>query len=947
MANLAYYTNGSNSVSYYTWFAFADVSGSAAAGLPEGVRLCPGPQYLKVSAATGSNGSAYSVDSVMVYLAADFTTKLKGTVAGSAVEISQTSKAALSHYNTGGYAPSNTAGSIELEFDRTALAAVKLVPYGWLVGRTARSVDRTAESCTLASTSDSYTFSGEALRGIGSQGITFVAPLVKVDDTKTVTYDANGGTVSPASAQTKNGTVTLPRPTRAGCDFDGWYTERAGGTKAGDANAAYAPSSDITLYAHWTGKSYKVSFYGNGGTATPASKTVTFGEPYGELATAARTGYSFAGWFTKSSGGDEVTADMTVAITSGQSLYAHWTANVYTVTFDPDGGECATASKEVAYYERYGELPVATRYGYTFDGWYTALDGGSYRSETSTMSRAEDHTLYAHWRAAEVKVNYDYNGLDRQPDCDYVYFGSNYSWFPTPWRDGYELVGWFTAPDGGTQVTNETVVAKAEEHTLYAHWRPAELTVSFYGNGGTVSVSEKKVVFTEPYGTLPTAAREGYTQTGWFTQSSGGEEVTAETPVTNPWSHTLYAQWRGNEYTVTFDPTGGEVEPASMTVVYAERYGAMPVPTKYGYTFYGWYTEAEGGSSRDERSTVKTASDHTLYAHWDAAPHTVTFDPAGGTVSPETATVYYGYGYRSLPTPQRPGYAFDGWFTEPDGGERVTYETVVTKAEDETLYARWTETPYTVSFDPRGGTVTPASKEVRYGEAYGELPVPTRTGGIFLGWFTETGGGGTRIEAESVVATGQNHTLYASWELIPSVVIAFNPGAGSLPSANDYLKTFFYGSVIGTLPAPVWERHDFLGWFTAEDGGVRFDGSETVGADTPTELFAHWSGGDGPPEPPEPPTPPAPAGRRTVSFDANGGTVNTPSRRYYEGNNLGSLPKPSRPGFRFNGWRIGQDGDVAAPLTIVEDDMTLVADWTRKDSAKYVFLILKKEEDGE
>lgn len=780
-------------------------------------------------------------------------------------------------------------------------------------------------------------------------------------------HDAAYGICGIAAQEGDGGNIAAPSV--SGYTFDGWYTfpedrARTDSIHMDEATVRMTTSSTITfsyiqrnakkwttgagtyymVYAKLSARTYRVNFYGNGGTATPTYKNVTYGEPYGELATATRDGYIFKGWFTKSTDGEEITPETTVAITSGQSLYAHWEGLPYTVTFDPNGGECDTPSKVVAYYDKYGVMPTPTRYGYTFNGWYTAAEGGSRRYETTTMSTADDHTLYAHWSAARVRVNFDFNGSGQTADYDYVYYGSNYSWFPSGYREGYENAGWFTSPEGGEEVTRDTVVTNAEEHTLYAHWRAAEYKVYFYGNGGTPSESEKTVTFAEPYGALPTATRDGYVFKGWFTDSGGGTEVTAETLVATSWNHSLYAHWEGLEFTVTFDPTGGVVDSTSMTVVYGSRYGAMPTPTKYGYSFYGWYTAAEGGSWRDANSTVNTAADHTLYARWDAAPHTVTFDPAGGTVSPQTTTVYYGNQYWSLPTPERPGYRFDGWFTSPEGGDQVTYETVVETAEDETLYARWTETSYTVTFNARSGQVSPTSKEVWYGQPYGELPTPTREGAAFLGWYTATGGQGTLVEAESIVETGRNHTLYAAWEMVPSVVIAFNPGAGSLASANDYLKTVFYGSQIGTLPTPVYGGHDFLGWFTAEDGGIAVTGSETVGADTPTELFAHWSEGEEPPEPPEPPVPPVPAGQKhTVTFDANGGTVKTASREYYEGCNLGTLPKPSRPGYSFDGWRIGQGGEKATPYTKVAADMTLVAEWTRKESASYVFLVFDKE----
>ena len=158
----------------------------------------------------------------------------------------------------------------------------------------------------------------------------------------------------------------------------------------------------------------------------------------------------------------------------------------------------------------------------------------------------------------------------------------------------------------------------------------------------------------------------------------------------------------------------------------------------------------------------------------------------------------------------------------------------------------------------------------------------------------------------------------------------------------------FYGSPIGTLPTPEWEGHEFLGWFTAEEGGVAVTGGEVVDAETPTELFAHWSDGGEPPDPPEPPEPPVPLPpKHTVTFDPNGGTVRTTTREYYEGSNLGSLPKPSRPGFKFLGWRIGSGGDFATPYTKVTNGMTLVAEWEEKASTSYVFLVLAKKEDGQ
>ena len=92
--------------------------------------------------------------------------------------------------------------------------------------------------------------------------------------------------------------------------------------------------------------------------------------------------------------------------------------------------------------------------------------------------------------------------------------------------------------------------------------------------------------------------------------------MTSSTTVTTASNHTLYAHWTPREYTVYFDPNGGSISTISKKVTYGEAYGTLPTPTRDGYTFKGWYTAASGGSRVRTSTTVTTASDHTLYAHW-------------------------------------------------------------------------------------------------------------------------------------------------------------------------------------------------------------------------------------------------------------------------------------------------------------------------------------------
>ena len=243
-------------------------------------------------------------------------------------------------------------------------------------------------------------------------------------DTKSISFDANGGSVDTASK-----TVTyystygnLPTPAaRTGYTFDGWYTAKDGGTQV-TSNTIVATSAGSTLYAHWTANKYTVTFDENGGdTPSKASQSVTYDSTYGTLATVTRTGYTFDGWYTAASGGTKVTSTTKVSTTGDRTLYAHWTANKYTVTFDENGGDTPSkASQFVTYDSTYGTLATVTRTGYTFDGWYTAASGGAKVTSTTKVSTAGNHTLYAHWTVNKYTITFS-GAVSGSQSADYTY----------------------------------------------------------------------------------------------------------------------------------------------------------------------------------------------------------------------------------------------------------------------------------------------------------------------------------------------------------------------------------------------------------------------------------------------------------------------------------------------------------------------------------------------
>ena len=212
-----------------------------------------------------------------------------------------------------------------------------------------------------------------------------------------ITYNANGGNGAPAAdykCYGINKTLSSTVPTRDGYTFIGWNTEQNGSGTSYAKGATYSANASATLYAKWTANTYKVKFNGNGNTGGSMSdQNFTYGTAQNLTANAfSRTGYTFAGWATSSGGAkaynDKQSVNNLTATNGGTfNLYAVWTVNQYTITFDGNGG-----SSVASITQNYGTTIAApadpTRDGYTFAGWEPALP--------ETMP-AQNMTVVAQW----------------------------------------------------------------------------------------------------------------------------------------------------------------------------------------------------------------------------------------------------------------------------------------------------------------------------------------------------------------------------------------------------------------------------------------------------------------------------------------------------------------------------------------------------------------------
>lgn len=457
----------------------------------------------------------------------------------------------------------------------------------------------------------------------------------------TVSYNANGGSSTPAS-QTKIHGTTL--------------TLRAGISRS-NATATYT----VKYSANYTG--------GTNPSNATATKT---------------TKYTFNKWNTKSDGsGTAYAASGQYTANAAATLYATWTSN--------------TGTTKVT-------LPTMTRTGYTFVGWYTSGgtkvgNGGASYTPTASV------TLYAHWSVITYTVAYNANSGSGAPSSQTKTYGVTLTLSSTkPTRTGYNFRGWNTKADGsGTSYAAGASYTANAAATLYAQWTVITYTVSYNANGGTGAPSSQTKKYGVPLvldGKVPT--RTNYSFLHWNTKSdNSGTAYTQYDNYTANASATLYAIWNA---IISYNANGGSGAPASQTKAYGTDLTLSSTkPTRTGLTFAGWGTSSTATTvsyAAGAKYTSNTAA--TLYAIWK---YTVNFNGNGNGVNPTAQTAVYGHNVTIAGYPTRSGYRFLGWNSEQDGtGTHYAPGTSVAVNENCTLYAQWRKVTVSSVKVTRNGT---------------------------------------------------------------------------------------------------------------------------------------------------------------------------------------------------------------------------------------------------
>ncbi len=704
----------------------------------------------------------------------------------------------------------------------------------------------------------------------------------------------------------------LPDLKQTNYTFLGWYTKIAGGDRIQNSTIISA-TSDITLYAHWKGAESTITFSPMGGSlSSSATRKAYYGQLLGSLPVPVRTGYRFDGWTTAA--GALIEEVSTVRWLDNQTFYAAWKILSPKITFDANGGSLtyqgATVEKyssEITYGTAFTALLTPEKEGFQFNGWYTALSEGT-KIENGTLNTFEkDTVLYADWIAKTYTVSFYAMGGTVSFASKSVVYLEDYGTLPVPVRDNYVFTGWYLEAEGKTKITASGTVKTDSNHILYAGWAGKDVTVQFDAAGGSCATKSKTVQYQGNYGTLPTAKRTGYTFLGWYTLAGSSTQITKNSVETQSADHTLYAHWEVITPIVTFDANEGTVQVTSKTVEYQKAYGELPVPVRSGYDFNGWFLSKNGSKQVLAADLVKSAENITLYAHWTGKQYTVSFDGNGGTTSTGSQSVTYGSKYGTLPSVSRTGYVFSGWYTSKTAGVKVEAGSLVQTAANQTLYAMWGESSYTVSFHTTLGAVIPAKLTVFSTQSYSDLPIPVCEGYIFTGWYTKESNGGSKVTSVTKEAS-----LYARWtgEIF---TISLNANGGSLTN-TVYAVT--NGAKFGVMPSPTRVNYTFDGWYTKADGGSMIKESTAVEGKSIQMLYAHWK----------------PA-VYTLTYNANGGPAISSGKKVSYGEKYGALKEVSRSGYVFTGWfTLASGGSLITSDTIVSvsGNQTIYAQWEVK-----------------
>lgn len=739
-------------------------------------------------------------------------------------------------------------------------------------------------------------------------------------NTYTIRYNANGGTITPASkTKTYDTALSLDTPTKEGYQFEGWYKE-SGLTNSydGTTDLSSTQGATVDIYAKWTPITYTLTFNLQGvGATAPSDVTKTYASNVTlPSPTSVPSGYLFVGWYKETGCTNKYTGNSDLSTTQSDTitLYAGWKQQII---YDANGHGTAPAAVDVTTGNI--TLPNITCTGYTFGGWYGEAGCSTFignAGETYTVSGPK--TLYAKWTANTYTINYNANGGTITPTSKTKTYDTAVT-LDTPTKDGYTFAGWYkeTGLTNSYDGTTDLSSTQGATVTIYAKWAPITYTITYdVGGHATAPANATKTYATNLTLSNPTNIEIGYTFAGWYSDASLNTSYNGTTDLTTTAGETktIYAKWKAR---VTYNTNGhGTVSPGYVDVVIGEN---TTLPTLTDVTAYkfdltdSWYAEAGCTTKVGSANGSYTVTEpKTLYAKWNEITYTLILDPntsgQDGRVT-GSAQTFTNKSYsedivlaNSVPFTSTT-HSFGGWSKVSGANNAKAYDEgatvnklTTTDGATVTLYAKWVPGAYKVVFDGNGATsgsmgmqtITIGQSAALTANAY------SRVGYTFIGWATTSNAdvsyADRAIFNKLDAVKDQEYTLYAKWQA-NNYTNTYMTNGGSWVSPFTPVTTRSYEEST-TLPTSAEiERigYTFEGWY---EESTFVNAITTIPANLPSHktVFAKWS-----------------ENTYNITLHENGGTyastyIVPATRLYTESTTLPTSANVSKTGYTFEGW---------------------------------------------
>lgn len=565
-------------------------------------------------------------------------------------------------------------------------------------------------------------------------------------------------------------------------------------------------NSDISSGAKIEFKKALVMFAKDGGKGGSDSVEVSFGQAMPDASHPTKNRFKFNGYYSEPNGGGTQYYDKNMNsvtdwdIKAPAILYAYWEADIdVRIDFDSCGGIGGTGSLTARLNEEMPSAKAPQCVGYTFQGYFQYPEGYGTMYYNAAMESAhewdqdvETGTIYAHWVANkytvilsdDVSIEVTYG--EPMPAVD----------MEIPTLKGHTFMGYFSEENGeGKQYYSQDMYSvsnwdiTSNNVRLYPYNKADLIQITIILREGATPF-KVTATYGQPMPELPSSLdtyKYGYTFLGIGVYGNQSDpyytnELQSIKNCDFSETTTLYGFWEGTQYTITVDNTGGEgIE--SFKIRFNDLVPDLPEPTKVGYTFDHHYTEPNGKGTQIPKNSYTyfnwwaIVGDITIYANWIGNEYIITLDSQGATnYSTTTIKQVYGdivYGYRAY-MPNRPGYNFRGYFTEPNGkglfyiDQNMNGYLLWDIPKDTTLYAYWTPSSYTVVLNQMGGINGTSYVNVYYNAEMPNAYAPTRDGYIFQGYYTSPNGKGTQYYTATMTSARNwdktdTKILYAYW----------------------------------------------------------------------------------------------------------------------------------------------------------------------------------------